>query len=207
MLVGSAVGGTRPAAATPRTIIRPLRFDILIDDRVVGNHRVDFDGFGSDLLVETRIEIEVKLLFLTLFAYSHRSAETWKGDRLDAFASTTEDNGRRDTVVGRARGPAFEVTGRRGTALAPGDVMVGSFWNPAIVSHTLLIDPQKGTLKEQVVHDRDRTVLSVDGAPRPVTRYRLTSVLDGDVFYDDQGRWVGATFDKRGTRIHYRPRG
>jgi hypothetical protein len=205
LLVGAGATGSRAAPkALRRTSSQPLRFDILMSDDVIGYHNVDFDGFGDELLAETRIEIEVKLLFLTLFQYSHRSAETWKADRLAAFASTTNDDGRLDSVVVRARENGFEVHGRKGTFLAPADIMVGSFWNPDILSHDLLIDPQKGTLKEQVIHDHERTTLSIGGEPRTVTRYRLSSILDGEVYYDDRGQWVGGSFEKKGTNIRYR---
>lgn len=205
LLVGAGATQSRAAAkALRRTSSRPLRFDILMADDVIGYHQVEFDGFGDELLVETRIEIEVKLLFLTLFEYSHRSAETWKAGRLEAFASNTNDDGRLDSVIGRARENGFEVQGRRGTALAPADVMVGSFWNPDILSRDLLIDPQKGTLEEQVIHDRERITLSIGGEPCPVTRYRLSSILDGEVYYDDRGKWVGGDFEKKGTNIRYR---
>jgi len=205
LLVGAGATENRAAvAALRRTSSQPLRFDILMGDDVIGTHQVEFDGFGDDLLVETRIEIEVKFLFLTLFEYSHRSAETWKADRLEAFASNTNDNGRLDSVIGQARDDGFEVRGRKGTILAPADIMVGSFWNPEVISHDLLIDPQKGTLKEQVILDRERTTLSIGGKPRPVTRYRLSSVLDGEVYYDDRGQWGGGTFEKKGANIRYR---
>jgi len=205
LLVGAGATENRAAvAALRRTSSQPLRFDILMGDDVIGTHQVEFDGFGDDLLVETRIEIEVKFLFLTLFEYSHRSAETWKADRLEAFASNTNDNGRLDSVIGQARDDGFEVRGRKGTILAPADIMVGSFWNPEVISHDLLIDPQKGTLKEQVILDRERTTLSIGGKPRPVTRYRLSSVLDGEIYYDDRGQWVGGNFEKKGTNIRYR---
>jgi hypothetical protein len=205
LLIGTGATRSRAAgAALRRTSSQPLRFDILMEDDVIGSHQVEFDGFGDELLVETRIEIEVKFLFLTLFEYSHRSAETWKADRLEAFASNTNDNGRLDSVIGQARDNGFEVQGRKGTTLAPADVMVGSFWNPDILSHDLLIDPQKGTLEEQVIYDHERTTLIIGGEPCPVTRYRLSSILDGEVYYDDRGRWVGGTFEKKGTNIRYR---
>ena len=205
LLVGAGATGSRAAPkALRRTSSRPLRFDILMADDVIGSHQVEFDGFGDELLVETRIEIKVKFLFLTLFEYSHRSAETWKAGRLEAFASNTNDDGRLDSVIGQARDNGFEVQGRKGTTLAPADIMVGSFWNPEILSRDLLIDPQKGTLKEQVIHGRERTTLTVGGEPRPVTRYRLSSILDGEVYYDDRGQWVGGTFKKKGTNIRYR---
>lgn len=205
LLVGAGTTGSRAAAqALRRTASQPLCFDILMGDDVIGFHQVKFDGFGDELLVETRIDIKVKLLFLTLFQYSHRGAETWKADRLEAFASTTNDDGRLDSVIGQARENGFEVQGRKGTTLAPADIMVGSFWNPEILSHDLLIDPQKGTLKKQVIHERERTTLTIGGEPRPVTRYRLSSVLDGEVYYDDRGQWVGGNFEKKGTNIRYR---
>ena len=204
LLVGAGATQSRAAPkALRRTSSQPLRFDILMADDVIGYHQVEFDGFGDELLAETRIEIEVKFLFLTLFEYSHRSAETWKDGRLEGFASNTDDDGRLDSVIGQARENGFEVQGRNGTTLDPADVMVGSFWNPDILSHDLLIDPQKGTLKEQVIHDRARTTMIVGGEPRPVTRYRLSSILDGEVYYDDGGQWVGGSFEKKGTNIRY----
>jgi hypothetical protein len=180
-----------------------LRFDIMMEGHVIGTHQVVFARFGDTLLAETQIEIEARLLFLTLFDYSHRSIETWGSGRLEGFTSHTNDNGRFDSVIGQARGTGFKVQGPKGTTLAPADVMVGSFWNPGILSRGLLIDPQMGTLKEQVVLDRKRTTLTVGGKPRPVTGYRLSSVLDGEVYYDDRGTWVGGTFRKKGTDIRY----
>jgi hypothetical protein len=74
------------------------------------------------------------------------------------------------------------------------------------VSRDVVLDPKKGTLEEQVIHGHDRIRITVDGTPRTVTRYRLSTILEGAIYYDDQGRWAGAWFKKKGGRVEYRLR-
>ncbi len=124
-----------------------------------------------------------------------------------SFNSETKDNDRTDTVTGEARGEGFEVTGRRGTVMAPADIIPGTFWNPEIVTRDVVLDPRKGTLEPQVLQGEKRVRTEVGGRPRQVTRYRLDSILNGAIDYDDQGQWAGAWFKKRSGRVHYRLRG
>lgn len=185
----------------------PLTFDVIWADDIVGAHAVRFETAEGALRVRTAIHITVKLLWMTLFSYIHNSTEVWRAGRLVSFESETKDNDRTDTVKGEARDGGFEVTGRRGTLMAPADIIPGTFWNPEILSRHVVLDPKKGTLEEQVVRGHDRIRIEVGGHPRTVTRYRLDSILNGAIDYDDQGQWAGAWFKKRGGRVHYRLRG
>ena len=190
-------GGAAPA-------LRPLRFDIVWSKDRIGSHVVTFEQSGSDLLVRSHIDVEVRLMWMTLFSYSHQSVETWNDGRLVSFESQTDDNGRKETVTGQAREDGFEATGRKGTVLAPPDIMVGTFWNPEIISRTVILDPQKGILRDQVVHGHDRTTLTVSGESRLVDRYRLSSLMEGTIYYDDNSKWIGASFKKKGGTVLYR---
>lgn len=184
---------------------RRLVFEVLGLGKVIGSHEVNAEGTPAAFVVQSEVDIDVSLLGVSLFTYRHTGTETWRDDRLFAFDSTSVgDNGRSETVVGRATQNGFEVEGRKGAIMAPADIMVGSYWTAEMMSRDVLLDPQKGVLEQQVIHGRERTTMEVDGEDIPVTRYNISSILKGSVAYDATGRWVGASFKKKSTEIEYR---
>lgn len=209
-LAAAVLGGRRTSAAeTPLLSTVPdrrLSFAVLGLGQIIGRHEVRIEGSPSALVVRSDVDIDVSPLGIPLFTYRHRGIETWKDDRLVAFESESKGDERSDRVVGRAVNAGFEVTGRKGTIVAPADIMVGSYWTVRMMSRSVLLDPQKGVLKEQVVHHREHALWEVQGHQRPVTVYSVSSILNGDIAYDDSGRWVGARFKKKSAQIEYRLR-
>lgn len=185
---------------------RRLIFDVLGLERVIGSHEVRIEGDADAFAVQSEVDIDVSILGLSLFTYRHSAVETWENGRLIAFASTTAGDERKERVTGRATPDGFAVEGRKGLVMAPADIMVGSFWTQRMMAQDVLLDPQKGVLEEQVVREREQTTWDVGGEPRPITRYRIASILNGDIAYDRAGRWVGAKFKKKSREIEYRLR-
>lgn len=200
---------TRSDPAVPLLASVPERrwaFDVVGLDRVIGSHEIRIEGVTDAFTVRSDVDIDVSVLGLSLFTYRHKAIETWEDDRLVAFTSNTVGDERSERVVGRATRDGFQVEGRKGLIVAPADIMVGSFWTPRMMAQDVVLDPQKGTLEEQVIRSREATTWPVSGEPRPVTRYRISSVLKGDIAYDESGLWVGAKFKKKSTDIEYRLR-
>lgn len=207
-------GGAARAAGTlleadPQAVMKAastgqLVFEIAWTDIVGGTHVVRFETVGDELRVYTNIDISYDLLWMKPLDYHLAIRETWRGNRLVAFESDTRDKGRRESVRGRARDGGFEVTGRKGTLMAPADIIPATFWNPEIVTRGVVLDPQKGTLEDQEVKGHDRMTLSVKGKSLPVTRYRLDTVLKGEIYYGDPGQWAGGRFKKKGFYIDFR---
>lgn len=185
---------------------RHLHFDVVGLGQTIGSHEVRIEGSSNAFVVRSDVDIDVSPLGIPLFTYRHSGTETWRGDRLVAFQSESRGDERRDSVVGRAVEGGFEVKGRKGIIMAPADIMVGSFWTARMMSRSVLLDPQKGVLEDQVVHSRERASWDVRGHRRPVTVYSVSSILDGNIAYDESGRWVGASFKKKSAQIEYRLR-
>ena len=76
---------------------------------------------GDDLVVETKIEGEVRLLMVPLFKRDGTYREVWRGDRLIAFDSRIVDNDEVYEVSARADGDHTMIDGRRGRIEAPAD--------------------------------------------------------------------------------------
>lgn len=183
-----------------------LVFDVRGLDRSIGRHEVVIEGEPAAFTVRSDVDIDVSILGLSLFTYRHSGVETWENDRLVAFASRSVGDERKERVVGEATPDGFAVEGRKGLIMAPADIMVGSFWTQRMMARDVLLDPQKGVLEEQIIRDREETTWPVDGKSRAVTRYRISSILNGEIAYDAAGRWVGAMFKKKSTEIEYRLR-
>ena len=107
-------------------------------------------------------------------------------------------------MTGRAEAGAFRVVNRKGTEMAPADIMVGSYWTPSIARQTQLIDPQRGRVKPQQLLGTDTLKVPVAGKPVETSRYEVTGVTEGWVAYDASGRWLAAMVRKKGTDIVYR---
>jgi len=197
----------RPAvAATSLDGIPPARlipFDIRRGDSVIGRHTVRFSGDASRLTAEIAIDIEVKAAFITVYRYTHRNTEVWADGRLQSLDTRTDDNGDALSVTGRATADGFRVEGSQGVVVAPADIMPTSYWNAATVERDLLLDTQKGNLREVSIRPAAREPVAAAGRTVPATRYEVTGDLDLDVWYSDPGQWVKLHFEARGATIDY----
>jgi Family of unknown function (DUF6134) len=97
---------------------RDLRFRALRNGSPIGEHRVTFRPDGNRLIVETRVEIAVKVLFFTAFRFKHEAEEVWQADRLVSVKSTTDDDGTLLQVSGHAVVDGFRIIGEDGPFLA-----------------------------------------------------------------------------------------
>lgn len=201
----SATGALTPARpALPPAAPPPIRFEVIRGGDVIGSHNVDFEGAGSEFSVSTRIDITVRVLGVPAFIFRHESTEHWADGRLQAFDSKTNDDGSDFFVTGRAEAGSFKIINRKGTEVAPADIMVGSYWTPLIARQTQLIDPQRGRVKSQQLLSTDAMTIQARNGPVQATRYRVIGVTDGWVAYDGAGRWLAAELKKKGSDILYR---
>ena len=77
------------------------RFLITWHERTIGEHHVRFRQSESELEVRTRVDLTVKLAFITLYDLHHESEERWNGGRLTRLAAHTRENG---AALSRLRG-------------------------------------------------------------------------------------------------------
>lgn len=189
-------------AAMPRA----ASFDVVRFGQTIGRHSVSFAGTPEALSATTRIDVEVIIAGVRIFDYHHQGTETYQGPRLVAYASETIDNDSTFTVEGKAVAEGFAVVGRKLALTAPADILVGTFWNPAIVTRDQLLDPKRGRLHGMRVVGKESLKLPVRGTPTPVTRYDILGKLSGAVFYDEAGDWVAARLKARGSDVQFRLR-
>lgn len=171
----------------------------------IGEHRVTFRPDGDRLIVETHVDIAVKVLLFTVFRFTHDAEEVWQSGRLVSVKSTTNDNGTFLKVSGHAVEAGFRIVGADGPFLASAHLLTSTaLWDSRIVRQERLIDVQRGGETGLVTKRLGDEQVDTPGGPVRTSRHHLiTPYYAGSVFHDGGGRWVKALLELKGERVEY----
>jgi hypothetical protein len=198
-IIGAAMAAMVPTEAANR------RFSVIYRGAKVGGHTVSYSAATGQTRVSTQIDLVVKALFFTLFAFSHRSEEIWRDGRLVSLRSETLEHGERLLVSGAATPQGFRVVSKAGPFFASSDALTSnSLWTPAVLEQDTVIDAQHGGIigvSARKLADED---IVIGGRLVRTTRYRfITPYLAGSIWYDESSRWVRGEFERDGAQIQY----
>ena len=181
-----------------------ILFDVYRDGQPVGAHTVRFRDEGERLVVDTRFDLEVSLLFITAYRYSYSSTEVWQDGCLQSVRAVTNDNGDRSVVQAEVTPQLTRIDGPRGEITAPGHLFPSNHWNADVLDEDRVINTITGEVARVAITDRGADRVAVNGQSVPAQRYRYTGDLDVDVWYDNAGRGVKMRFAVQdGSTIDY----
>lgn len=183
-----------PASAAPA----PLNFRLIRNGTAVGTHQVTFrDLPGGGLEARSLVRVEVKLIGITVYRYSHETVENWRGDRLVSLGSRLDRNGTPGFCEARAEGGQILLRGTAGEARLPAEAAPLTWWRRATLTDGgPLFDPRMG---QAVAPQLTRTALPGGGV-----RVVLVGGEGADIAYDAAGTWVGfATTGEDGSAVRY----
>jgi len=111
-IANAATAIALPAAGGSR------RFSVLYKGFTIGAHTVSYSPATGETRVDTDIDLSVKVAFLSVFAFRHRSQETWRAGRLMSLNSDTVEHGETLHVEGAATPQGFRVMSKAGPVIA-----------------------------------------------------------------------------------------
>lgn len=200
-----------PAVALPVPAGDAISFSVFRkNDSPLGSHRVRFIRDGDRLVVEKEIRLEVTLAFVKAYSYHHVNREVWQAGRLVELDTRTDDDGDAYWVRGRATDDGFQVDGSGGSFLAPADIIPTSYWNPATIHATRLLDTQRGLIMDVRMEDRGEE--TVETAVGPIqARHHTINILSNppgktdriELWYEGDQRWVALSFKAKGQSVNY----
>ncbi len=210
-LVGtaSAQAMDRPApeavAVDPFALYGPeIRFQVMRNGEPVGKHSVNFTQDGEDLVVTSRLDIAIKLLFVTAYRYSYESVGRWRNGQLHALDAWVDDDGEKTETKVTREGDQLRVAGPKGTFTTGLDTLPTTHWNPRQTSQSRVINTLTGEIDSVVILDRGATEVDGGRGRIPARHFEYTGDLRVETWYDPQGHWVGMRFKaKDGSDIEY----
>ena len=100
------------------------------------------------MLVETNINIEVKVLFITAYKFNHQSTETWiNGNFTEIIAHSDFEDEREYFIKGQDNNDLFLASGMDGKLELDKDILPSNFWNIDIFKTKRNFDTQKGVVR------------------------------------------------------------
>jgi hypothetical protein len=175
-------------AQSPARETGEWNFTATLDGNPIGTHRFVVSGTPEARSVDSRAELAVRLLGITVYRYRHRAEERWQGDCLRELRADTDDDGKRQQIDQRH---------------APECVMSFAYWNPRLVTQQRLVDPQTGRVEPVRFERLPDAAIDVEGRPVPAQGWRLqTEAQRISVWYAaDGGRWIALDADAKGGRV------
>lgn len=191
---------------------RRIAFAIYRKGSRIGTHRVDFTGTQQALDVRMAVDIRVGFGPFTLYHYSLRGLEEWRGGVLIHAAANTNDDGTRRFARAARVGDRLYVRGSSvHPYLAPPGCLPASHWNEDELRHPM-INAENGELMETTVVDKGMETVT-DNARRPIAARHFaltwweqhTRPRALDLWYEPSGLWAAMTaVAKDGSLIIYR---
>jgi hypothetical protein len=121
------------------------RFSVLYKGHKIGAHSVTYSSETREMRVDTEIHLLVKVAFFTVFAFRHRSAETWRDGQLMSLKSETFEHGETLYVEGASTPDGFRVVSKAGPFIAAAATLTSnSMWTPAVLEQETVVDAQHG---------------------------------------------------------------
>jgi hypothetical protein len=202
-LIAGAAALATPATSRADAVGAPITFTVFRSGNPIGKHRVSFNRAGSGLAVEIAIDLQVRLLNIPVYRYTHRCTELWADGRLQSLDARTDDDGTRSEVRARATATGIAVEGSGGSFVAPADTKPTSYWHEDMTRRSRLLDTQNGQLIGVTATRAGTQRTRIGGQEIDVRFYELTGDLNSRLGYSASGEWVDLEFMARGSRISY----
>ncbi len=186
---------------------KSLRFQIQRNGSDIGYTNVDFTKEGDRLIVETETWMRVRVLFITAFRFKQTTREVWENGRLIAFEAETDDDGYPFPVRSEMTDDGLRIIGVEDDYIAPEGIVPTTYWNPATLTQTAMLNTRKGNLIEVDIKELGTQDDPAKAAPLGARHVLVDGPsTDFNVYYCGSApTWCGFDFETRGSAISYVP--
>ncbi len=205
-LAASFAQGAGRAMAAATTTPPDMLFDVYRNGDRIGSHEMRFKADAGGLAVSSRVELAVKMAFITVYRYQQTGQDEWRDGVLVGTRIETDDNGKKSLVVAKSEQGKLAVQGPTGAYETDFGPMTDlSFWNDGITKAPPVIDSQTAELITMAVQPGSSETIQVLGQPVDTRRYTMaaTKGRSGTVWYDATGKLVKAIVITRGETLGY----
>lgn len=201
-VISSALITIQVAAAVP--VNGQLDFTVMRNGKAIGTHKIHFRQSASDLNIDVKTDVAVKILFVTAYRFEHEGTELWRDGRLVSLSSATNDDGTPHKLKVRENGQSLAVVGDGETRYSSPYIIPASLWHDGILKGGAILNTLHGQEMIIQVRDAGADTVSVHGAAMQARHYVITGDLERELWFDGSGVLVKVRMKgKDGSDIQY----
>ena len=186
-------------------------FEIYRNGKKIGFHKLHFKKIDKKIIVNTKIEMVVKLGFIPIFKYFYDGEETWIENNFVKATSFTRKNSRKFQFTAIKHGSKIQIESRGKKFFVDGDNLITSYWNQNWINKKMLIDSQHGKKRFIDVKKKEvENVLTISGnvIAQKYNVFGRQNKPNGkkisyDIWYDENKRWIKSKFFIKNSNIEY----
>ncbi|MDG2474712.1 MAG: DUF6134 family protein [Paracoccaceae bacterium] len=174
-------------------------FNIVWRDINVGYSSVNLIRNGSNLIVKVDVKIDVSLLGIKFFSYSLKCQEIWENKELLSIKSEVLVGKKREYANVKRTIEGFEINGSAFSGTIKGNPATTSYFTPDFLKRNIWISTQNGkplNVKCAKIGDEE---LNTPKGTITATKWAVSGDLNINLFYDNNGEWVGSKFRAGGS--------
>ena len=167
----------------------------------IGRHTLTFHCDGDDLIVETDVKVDVKVLFLTVYKRRARYREVWRQDHLVAYDAWTNEAGDDYVTKARVEDDRMIIDGVKPGVNVPIDTVSSHPWNADVIDRGLLFGMKDGRLLRVEVEPAGEEMIEVGDKAIRAKKYVISGDIERELWYDQAGNWLRWRLESRGDTV------
>jgi len=167
----------------------------------IGTHVLNFACEGDDLVVETDVDVKVKILFVTAYERQAHYREVWRDDRLIDYQARTNDGGDLYETRARIEDGEMIVDGVKKGVRVPLDTVSTHPWNVDTVDRPLIFGQRDGRILRVSAKHAGSETLTIGGKQIEAEKYVVQGDLERELLYDTEGTWLQWRLERGGKII------
>ena len=182
-----------------------IGFDVVRNGEVVGQHETTFLRDGSDLTVESKMNLKITLFGIPVYLFDYVSVEKWSDGVLSRLNVDVKDGADQIKIYAQLNAQGLNIISPSGTFTARVPIISTNHWNVDVVKQSRVLNTLTGKInKVKLISEGEERIPIKDGHIM-ATRYDYSGELtDTSVWYDSQGRWSKLEFKARdGSTVEY----
>ena len=169
-------------------------FDVVREGKRVGTHVVGFQGVPNDLVVTSKFNLKIDILFINAYSFGYSSKANWKDSILHDLSVLVDDNGEKFSLEAKKRSKYLTVSNgqERFQVLLP--IYPTNHWNAGVLGQNKVLNTLTGELNNVEIIEKGYEIIETGQGKVKAMRYAYTGDLETEIWYDDKKRWVGMKF-------------
>ena len=151
-------------------------YDIWRKNKVIGIYEILFFEKGDILNIETNIDIEVKILFITVYKFSHQSKEIWKAGKFIKIEGYSDFEDEREYFIkGEVKDGFLFASGMDGELKLDKNLIPSNYWNNDVMYQNEIFDTQKGIVRKLNVKEIGVEKITINNTEIDCTKFILNA--------------------------------
>jgi len=151
-------------------------FDVIRKNKIIGSVETVFTKDNKKLILETIVDINLKILFIPAYKFFQKTTEIWKNNEFIEFEGYTDfEEDREYFIKGKDTENNFVATGMDGEIITQLNILPLNYWNKEILRQEKIFDTQKGIVRDISVKKLDNEKIIINNIEILAEKYILNA--------------------------------